>query len=338
VEEPVRTAVIGAGGIGWRHCLSLAQQIPGAQLAAVADIDEGAARRAASLAPGARVATDYRQVLADPSIRAVVIASPNDTHTRIIAEAAQAGKDIFCEKPVAMDLPSTDDALAAVAHHGVKLQVGFQRRFDPAYRKAREIIAAGELGPVELIVGTTRDPKPPTLEQFRQGGDIFINTTIHDLDSVRFLTGLEAVEVYATGSSLIVPDAAPEGFVDTTVTFLCLETGALAVITNSLRAAYGYDVSIEVMGPAGKVAVGQEQQVGMRRFTSQGVYHDHVYWYLDRFKEAYLQELAHFVECVALGREPEVSGQDGRMALVLAQAAARSLRERRPVPAGERDQ
>jgi myo-inositol 2-dehydrogenase/D-chiro-inositol 1-dehydrogenase len=331
VKESIRIGVIGAGTMGQRHCQILAQHVPGAELAGVADIDEAAARRAAAFGRRAVATRDYQELLGDSSIRAVVVASPNDTHTRVVEEAAQAGKHIFCEKPIGLDLASTDAALAAVARQGVKLQVGFQRRFDPSYRKARELIAAGELGDVELVVATTRDPEPRTIEPIRKSGGMFVDTTIHDLDSIRFLTGLEVEEVYVAGSNLIVPEGAGEGLVDTAVTLLRLQRGALAVITNSWRAVYGYDVTIELMGAAGKIAVGYEQDASVRRFTPQGVCHDHVYWFLERFEEAFVQEIAHFVECVALDQEPEVSGRDGRTALLLAQAAARSLRERRPV-------
>ncbi len=265
----------------------------------------------------------------------MIIASPNDTHARLIEEASEAGKHIFCEKPLALDLPSADAALAAVGKSGVKLQVGFQRRFDPGFRKARSVIQEGELGQVELIVSTTRDPKPPSLEFMRRSGGLFPDTLIHDLDCVRFLSGLEAVAVYATASTMFLPGGAEEGFVDTAVTSLRLETGALAVITNSLRAAYGYEVATEALGEKGKVTVGQEQQTGVRRYRADGVWNDHVDHFLDRFREAYLEELTHFVECVALDRQPEVSGEDGRAALVLALLAARSYREGRPLSVDE---
>ena len=335
MADKVRVGVIGAGVMGRSHCETLALRLPGAELVAVADVDEDAARRAAGLAPAAAVLTDHRVLLADPSLQAVVIATPNDTHASLIREAARAGKHVFCEKPVALDLASADAALAEVDRQGVKLQVGFQRRFDSAYREARRAIADGELGAVELIVGTTRDPRPPSLEQLRWSGGLFTDTAIHDLDSVRFLTGLEVVQVFAAASTLVLENAAEEGFVDTAVTALRLETGALAVISNSLRAAYGYAVSMEVMGERGKIAVGYERQTAVRRLTAEGVRHDHVGWFLDRFGEAYQRELAHFVDCVAADCEPEVTGADGRAALALALLAARSHREGRPLPAGE---
>jgi len=327
--------VIGAGVMGRCHCETLALRLSGAELVAVADVDEDAARRAVGLAPGALATTDHRALLADGSIQAVVIATPNDTHAALIREAARAGKHVFCEKPVALDLASADAALAEAARQGVKLQIGFQRRFDPAYREARQAIADGELGAVELIVGTTRDPSPPGEEQLRRSGGLFTDTAVHDLDSVRFLTGLEVVEVFATASTLVLENAVEEGFADTAVITLRLETGALAVISNSLRAAYGYEVSMEVMGERGKIAVGYERQTAVRRLTAEGVRHDHVGWFLDRFREAYQREMEHFIDCVAEDGEPEVTGADGRAALALALLAARSYRERRPLPAGE---
>ena len=335
MADKVRVGVIGGGVMGRYHCETLALRLPGAALVAVADVDEDAARRAAGFAPAAAVLTDHRALLADGSIQAVVIATPNDTHAALIGEAAHAGKHVFCEKPVALDLASADAAIAEAARQGVKLQIGFQRRFDPAYREARQAIADGELGAVELIVGTTRDPRPPGVEQLRRSGGLFPDTAVHDLDSVRFLTGLEVVEVFATASTLVLPDGGVERFVDTAVTALRLETGALAVITSSLRAAYGYEVSMEVMGERGKIAVGYERQTAVRRLTAEGVHHDYVGWFLDRFAEAYTAELAHFVECVASDREPEAAGTDGRAALALALLAERSHREERPLPAGE---
>jgi myo-inositol 2-dehydrogenase/D-chiro-inositol 1-dehydrogenase len=334
MSEKVRVGVIGAGAMGRYHCETLARRLPGAALAAVADVNHAAAERAACLSPGAVATADHRALLADPSVQAVVIATPNDTHAALIREAARAGKHVFCEKPVALDLASADAALAEAARQGVKLQIGFQRRFDPAYREARRAIAGGELGAVELIAGTTRDPSPPPVEQLRRSGGLFTDTAIHDLDSVRFLTGLEVVEVFATASTLVLPDGG-EGFVDTAVTALRLETGALAVITHSLRAAYGYEVSMEVMGERGKIQVGYERQTAVRRLSAEGVRHDYVGWFLDRFGEAYVAELAHFIDCVANDREPEVTGGDGRAALALALLAQRSHWEGRPLPAGE---
>ena len=359
MEEPIRVALIGAGPMGLWHARSLTG-IEQADLAAVVDPDEDAGRRAAALASGARWAAGPEAILSDPSIRAVVIASPDSAHAELIEQAAQAGKDIFCEKPLATGLAEADAALAAVARHGVKLQVGFQRRFDPAYQRAREVIAAGELGPVELAVATTRDAleaerpgagrsgsstragalslrpmaRPGSGEWRapwrRRNAAIFIQITVHDLDSLRYLTGLEVVQVYAT-ASYFSEGPAEEGEVDTAAAVLRFQNGALATITNSWRTAYGYDVHVEVMGPRGKVQVGYDRQTAVRHFSAQGVGHDHVYWYIERFGEAYRREMEHFVDCVARGVAPDVSGADARAAQALAEAAARSLREGHPI-------
>ena len=330
MEEPIRVGLIGCGQMGLWHARCLAYDIRRAELRAVADPDETAARRAAGLAPGVRWSTNPDTLLSDHSLQAVVIASPDEAHAGLIAMAAEANMDTFCEKPLAPDLAGADAALAAVARYGVKLQVGFQRRFDPAYQRARELIASGGLGPVELAVATTRDPLLPGRPDGLEDGAIFTQTTIHDLDSLRYLTGLEVIQVYAT-ASWFSEGAAEEREVDTAAVLLRLENGALATITNSRRAPYGYDVRVEIMGPKGKVEVGQERQTRLRRFTAEGVCHDHVYWYVDRFGEAYRRELQHFVDCVADDKTPAVGGADARAAQVLAEAAARSLREGRPV-------
>lgn len=334
-KDKVRVGVIGAGSMGALHCRSLAMSVAAAEMVWVADDNAERARQAAALAPGARATTDYRELLADPAVDAVVIATPNDTHAALIQEASAAGKHIFCEKPLALDLPDADAALAAVEERGVKLQIGFQRRFDAGFQKVHRAVESGELGEPELLLTTTRDPKPPSLQYMRRSGGLFTDTAIHDLDAVRYVTGREVVEVFCMASTLLLPEGAEEGFVDTAVTALRLETGALAVVTNSLRAAYGYEVGMEVLGPGGKVAVGQESRTGVRHYGAGGVSHEHVYWYHDRFREAYLAELAHFVECVAEDREPVVGGRDARAALALALLARRSARERRPVSVDE---
>lgn len=337
MKEKVRVGVIGGGRMGRHHCENLALRVPEAELVAVADVDDGSTGWLAAVAPGVRATADHRALLEDATIAAVVIATPNDTHAALVREAAEAGKHVFCEKPLALDLESAEAALAAVARAGVKLQVGFQRRFDAAYREARRTIEAGELGAVELVVSTTRDPGAPSVEYMRHSGGLFLDTLIHDLDSILYLTGSRAREVYTAAATLFLPEGAAEGFVDTAVTTLRLETGALAVVTNSLRAAYGYEVAAEVLGEKGKVVVGQEALTGFRRYGAQGVTTDHVVKATDRFREAFVAEMADFIDCVLTGREPLVSGADGRAAVQLALLAAQSHREGRPLTVGGLD-
>jgi inositol 2-dehydrogenase len=334
MSERIRVALIGAGPMGRHHCRTLASN-PDVQLVAVADLNGEAARAAASLSPGA-LATDDRSLFADPSIRAIVVTTPNDTHAALIRDAANAGKHVFCEKPLARDLASADEALAAVATAGVKLQLGFQRRFDPAYRRARATIADGELGAVELVMSTTRDPAPPSVDYMRQSGGLFTDTLIHDVDSVRYLTGQEIVAASTAAAALFLPpDGRGEGFVDTAITTLRLQSGALAVVTNTLRAAYGYEVAAEVLGERGKVSVGQEELTRLHRYDESGVHGDHVVSVFDRFREAFVDELASFLRCLRDNTEPSPSGADGRAALAAALAAKRSHEEGRWVALSE---
>lgn len=331
MTDLINFGLIGAGSIGRFHAQTLAQRLAGVRLVAVCDPREDAGRAAAEPAR-ARWTADPADLIADPAVQAVVIAAPSAAHANLIQQSAAAGKHIFCEKPVGIDLAATDAALAAVEQAGVTFQVGFQRRFDPAYRRARQLIATGEIGAIELVVCTTRDPEPPATLEALTAGNLYVDCTIHDFDALRYLTGMEALEVYAGGGCLVNPALAGTGDVDTSAVTLRLENGAVAVITNSRRAVYGYDVTADVMGSKGKLVIGGAPATDVEVYTAAGVCHDHFYWYLDRFRQAYIDELAHFVRCIREGSTPEATGADGRAALVLALSAARSLREGRPVP------
>ncbi len=329
MSERVRIGVIGTGTLGTHHCRTLALLTPEAELAAVADERDEAARAAAALGPAISIAPDYRAILNDRSIQAVVITTPNDTHAQMIVEAANAGKDVYCEKPLALNLADADSALQAVAKNSVKLQIGFQRRFDPSYREARVALLAGTLGSIELIVGTTRDAAPPPASYLEHSGNFFVDTAIHDYDALRFLTGLEVTDVFATAATLILEDPRERPVRDTSITSLRMENGALATITNSRRSTYGYDVRIEVAGSKGKLALGEERRTAVRTYTETGVSHDFVGSYWELFEAAYVAELRHFVQCVAQYKAPEVTGEDGLRALQIALLADRSSREGR---------
>jgi myo-inositol 2-dehydrogenase / D-chiro-inositol 1-dehydrogenase len=329
----VRIGLIGAGRIGRKHAETISR-LSSAVLSAVADADEEAAAAAAGSkgeATGVTVATDYRRLLDDPAIDAVVIAAPTNLHGTLIEAAAAAGKQIFCEKPIALTLAEADEALAAVARAGVPLQIGFQRRFDPAYERARAAIQAGELGRLFFLRSTTRDPEPPPEEYLRASPSIFTDTAIHDLDMLRWLAGAEIREVHALGASLIREVHAERGLIDTAVLSLRFENGALGVIDNCWQAAYGYDVRTEVLGAAGAVEVGHARESALLRLDRRGVTADYPYWFLDRFGLAYEREIADFVRCVADGAEPRATGEDGRRALAAALAAAQSAQDGRPV-------
>ncbi len=335
MTQKIAVALIGAGRIGRLHATHLAARIPEAALYGIADASAEAARAATSANGVERWTTDAEALVADPAVRAVVVASPTPTHVPLILAAAAAGKDVFCEKPIALDLPSTDRALAAVTKAGIKLQVGFQRRFDSAYRKAKEMIDSGALGRVEYVRDAMRDPSPPSAEYLAASGGIFRDMTIHNFDCVRWLAGDEAAEVYAAGSCLVDPAIGALGDVDTTVVTIRFRNGCLASIDNSRRATFGYDVRTEVHGSKGAVFVGYSRDTAILHLSETGVQSDHVHWFIERFEAAYAEELRSFVCSVAMGEPVKVTGADGRAALALAVAADASRAANRPAAVEE---
>ena len=253
--KAITVGLVGAGRIGRLHAENLAYRIPEAELVAVSDIFVEAAESVAADLQIPAAYQDHRRLLEDESIQAVLICSSTDTHAQIMEEAAEAGKQIFCEKPIALDLGRIDQALDAVDQAGVKLQVGFNRRFDPNFRRAQEIVAAGEIGEPHLLRITSRDPEPPPVEYVKLSGGIFLDMTIHDFDMARFLMGSEVEEIYAAGGVLVDPEIGRAGDIDTAIVTLYFANGALGTIDNSRQAVYGYDQRVEVFGSGGMVAV-----------------------------------------------------------------------------------
>ena len=331
MTRPVRVAVLGAGRIGRRHARTVATQTPGAELVLVADALETAARATATDLRVGRWTTDAMTAIADPEVDAVVLASPTEQHAPQIVAAAAAGKDIFCEKPIALDLETTDRAIEAVARAGVRLHVGFNRRFDKGYLRAKADIVAGRVGTVESIRDVMRDPAPPPRAYVAGAGGHFRDMTIHNLDCVRWLAGCEVVEVSVMAACLVDPMFAELGDVDTSIATLRLESGALAVIDNSRRSGFGYDLRTEVFGSEGALFVGVQQATPVTHLSAGGVTTDHVHFFLDRFDQAYVDEIRDFVDAIVQGRPASVTGADGRAALALAYACEASVRERGPV-------
>lgn len=335
MSATLNIAVIGAGRIGQIHATHLAQQVAGARLSAVADVRAAAAADLAAKL-GARATNDYREALADHDVDAVVVCSSTDTHATIIAEAAASGKHIFCEKPIDHTLGRIDMALDAVRRAGVMLQVGFNRRFDPGFRAARDAVAQGTIGTPHILRITSRDPAPPPLDYVKVSGGLFLDMTIHDFDMARFLMNAEVVEVYAVGDALADEAIGAAGDIDTAVVTLHFANRALGVIDNSRRAVYGYDQRVEVFGDAGVVTVGNRTPHEAVVSTTAGVTAAKpLYFFLERYAEAYLAEMQAFVDALREGREPPVSGADGRAPVVIALAAQRSLQEGRPVRLAE---
>jgi myo-inositol 2-dehydrogenase / D-chiro-inositol 1-dehydrogenase len=334
-QQTIRFGVIGAGRIGKIHAENLAMRTPGAAVAAIADPRLEAAQEAAAALNIPTATADYKQVLADPSIQAVAICSSTDTHAQMIIEAAEAGKHIFCEKPIAYDLAKIDKALAAADKAGVKLQIGFNRRFDPNFRKVREVLASGGIGQPHILRITSRDPAPPPIEYVKVSGGIFFDMTIHDFDMARFLLG-EVEEVYTTGAVLVDPAIGAAGDIDTAVVSLKFTSGAIGTVDNSRRAIYGYDQRVEVFGSSGMVQAGNNTAENTVYANGDGVHTAKpLYFFLERYMNSFIQEMQDFVAAIREDKPTPVTGSDGRAPVVIAMAATRSLREHRPVKTAE---
>ena len=328
----VRVGVIGAGRIGKIHARNLATQVPGARVDAIADpLLEAACQAAAELhIPHATV--DYQEIMQNPEIDAVAICSSTNTHAQMIVEAARAGKHIFCEKPISYDLAKIDEALDEVKKAGVLFQVGFNRRFDPNFKKVRQMVAEGKVGDLHILRITSRDPAPPPIEYVKVSGGIFFDMTIHDFDMARYLTGSEVEEIYVAGAVRVDPAIGEAGDIDTAVITLRFANGAIGTIDNSRKAVYGYDQRVEVFGSGGMVAVANNTPDTHVYASAEGVTSAKpLYFFLERYMQSFIDEMQTFIDCVQKGCPPSVSGIDGRIPVMMAMAATRSLKEHRPV-------
>ena len=328
---PLGVGVIGVGRIGSTHARLLAGEVPGARVAAVNDTRPEAAR-ALSAELGVRTAPSAEELLGAPDVDAVAICSSTDTHAALLLAAAEAGKPVFCEKPVSLDLDEMDRALGAIEDAGVPFQIGFNRRFDPSHASVRAAVADGTVGEPHLLRITSRDPEPPPLSYVLVSGGIFLDMTIHDFDMARFVTGSEVVEVFARGALRFEQSYAQAHDVDTAVVTLTHESGCLTVIDNSRRAPYGYDQRVEVLGSRGMAASenpfshsGLVRTVeGTRTAVPQA-------FFVERYRQSYLRQWTAFVKAIAAGEPPPVTTRDARAPLVIGLTAKRSLDEGRPV-------
>jgi myo-inositol 2-dehydrogenase/D-chiro-inositol 1-dehydrogenase len=320
----IEVAVFGAGRIGRIHAENVRAN-PQARLRYVVD-EVPAAAEALAAATGAE-AVDQDVALGDSGVGAVIVASSTPSHVPLILAAARAGKAIFCEKPIDLDLGRVDEALDVVERAQVPFMVGFNRRFDPSFAKVKAELAAGAVGRVELVGITSRDPRPPDGAYLARSGGLFRDMMIHDLDMARWLLGEEPVTVSATASALVSPEAAALGDVDTAVVVLKAASGAIAHISNSRRAAYGYDQRVEVLGAHGMVEAENWRRTTVRRWGQDGVVGDRPPdFFLERYREAYVLELQHFFAALSDDETPLLVGpHDGRQALALSEAALLAL-------------
>jgi myo-inositol 2-dehydrogenase/D-chiro-inositol 1-dehydrogenase len=331
-QRIIRVGVIGAGRIGKIHAENLATCVPGVVVVAIADPNLEFAKELAEKLHIAAYFEDYRKILEDKSIDAVAICSSTDTHAKFMTEAAQAGKHIFCEKPVDHSLEKIDSALAAVKKAGVKCQIGFNRRFDPNFKKVRQMVNEGKVGEVHILRITSRDPAPPPASYVKLSGGMFLDMTIHDFDMARYLSGSEVVEVFAAGGVMVDPAIGEAGDIDTAVITLKFANGAIGTIDNSRKAAYGYDQRVEVFGSKGMVAVTNNTANSSVFSGEEGVVSEKpLYFFLERYMDSFIAEMRDFIEAIREDKETPVTALDGRKPVVIAMAASKSLKENRPV-------
>lgn len=334
-ENQLRFGVIGAGRIGKIHAENLVTRISGVTVAAIADVNLKAAQ---NLADSLQVSAeeDYQTLLSNPGIDAVAICSSTDTHAKMVVEAARAGKHIFCEKPIDLRLDEIDAALEAVEKAGVKLQIGFNRRFDPNFRKVRAMVAEGKIGALQLVRITSRDPAPPPLSYIKVSGGMFLDMTIHDFDLARYLSGSEVEEVYTMAGVMVDPAIGEAGDVDTAIITLRFANGAIGTIDNSRKAIYGYDQRVEVFGSDGMIQAHNNTPDQDVYFDSEGVHSAKpLYFFLERYIESYAAEMKEFVQSIQENTPPPVTGIDGRIPVVMGMAAKKSYLEHRPVRLSE---
>jgi myo-inositol 2-dehydrogenase/D-chiro-inositol 1-dehydrogenase len=333
--RPTTVAVIGIGRIGRMHTENLVRAIPDAYVKAVTSRTQVDPAWADGLGIPVR-STNLDKVLGDPEIEAVVITAPSGVHVEVIEKAAAAGKHIFCEKPVAFEPERIRQAHAAAAAAGVKLQVGFNRRFDPGILKMWQAVQAGEVGEIHQVRVTNRDPKAPPIAFVKRSGGLFFDFAIHDFDTVRFLSGSEIEELYACGAVLVDPAIGKAGDIDTAVITARLASGALAVIDCSRQTNYGYDQRFEVFGSKGSVAVDNLTPTTVVSSSTAGVVADRPYEnFVGRYRDAFIAELAAFVACVRNDVPVRVGAPDALAAVCAAVAAKASHGMGRPVRLSE---
>lgn len=331
----LKIGVLGVGRIGKMHAELVARQVPGATLAMVQDIN---AEAAAAVGGELDVphTTDVDELVGSADVDAVAICSSTDTHVPLLIAAARAGKAIFCEKPISLDLGKVDEALAVVQASGVPIQVGFNRRFDPAHASVRAAVVDGSVGDLHIVRITSRDPAPPPIAYIKVSGGLFLDMMIHDFDMARFVTGSEVVDVYAQAAVRVDPAIGEAGDVDTAVVMLRHEDGCITAIDNSRQAVYGYDQRVEAFGSGGMAASENPlSHTGMRRSATGSVGSTIPYFFLDRYIPSYIEEWKAFVGYVGSGGPSPVTANDGRAPLVIGLAAWKSYREGRIVRCDE---
>lgn len=333
----IKVGIIGAGRIGRVHITSISTRVKDAVIKTVADpfLNQETAEWAKSMGV-MKTTKDYKEIINDPEIDAVLICSSTDTHSPISLEAIRAGKHVFCEKPIDHDIDKIKEVIEALENTDLKYQVGFNRRFDHNFEAVQQAVAAGKIGKTEIIKITSRDPEPPSIDYVKVSGGMFLDMTIHDFDMVRFLAGCDATEVYVQGANLVDPAIGEAGDVDTAVITLQMEDGSIAVIDNCRKAVYGYDQRAEVFGSEGMVAINNDSQSTAVISGADGVMGEKpLFFFLERYMEAYGKEVAAFIDAIVNDKETPLGVMDGLKPVLMGLAARKSYEEHRPVKISE---
>ena len=329
--------IIGAGRIGKVHLESISYRVKDATVKAVADPFMNDETKAFIEGFGVKeIYTDYHKILEDPAIDAVLICSSTDTHSSISVEAINAGKHVFCEKPVDHSIEKINNVKKALEGKNLKFQVGFNRRFDHNFAAVRAAVEAGKIGETHIVKITSRDPEPPNPAYIKVSGGIFLDMTIHDFDMVRFLSGSEVEEIYVNSAVLVDPAIGEQGDIDTAIITMKLANGALAVIDNSRKAAYGYDQRAEVFGSKGMVATANDTLSTAVFSGADGVIGEKpLFFFLERYMESFSAEMRDFVDSVENDKPVKVGIEAGLQSVLIGLAAKKSVEEHRPVKLSE---
>lgn len=332
----IRLGVVGVGRIGQMHVENVNKLIDGMEVVAIADPLVNKITDWVDKQDVKYVYENYEDLVANPDVDAVLIACSTNLHRDVCVAAAKAGKHVICEKPLDTSIAKCEEMIKACDDAGVKLQVGFNRRFDHNFKKVRELVGEGKIGDPQILRIASRDPSPPPVEYVKVSGGIFMDMMIHDFDMIRYLSGCDVEEVTAKGAVLIDPAIGDAGDVDTAIVTLKMSNGALGVIDNSRQAVYGYDQRIEVFGSKGQALANNDKFTTVEVSTAEGECTDKIpHFFLDRYTDAYLDEFTGFVKAINDDTTPVVTGNDGLQALKIAKAATQSLKENRTVKLSE---
>ncbi len=333
----MKIGVAGVGRIGKIHLENILQHFQNIEISLVADPSDEAEKYV--LDKNLNFSNDFHDIINNPEIDAVIICSPTDTHSKFVEQAAQSGKHIFCEKPLDLSLKIVVKTLDIVKKSGVKLMLGFNRRFDPNFLKIKSMVDSGKIGDSQILKITSRDPGPPPISYIKASGGLFMDMAIHDFDMARYITGKEVVEVYSKGAVLIDKAIGDAGDIDTALTTLIFADGTIANIDNSRKAVYGYDQRIEVFGSKGMVKADNNFPDNHQYFSADGIHGSlPLNFFLERYTTSYLNEMSAFFSSIQIGDNLPITGKDGLEAMKIALAAQKSVRENRPVALKEINQ